>query len=52
MTACETCWNTAYRIARMTGRHQAEVYQELIKANPSDGNHGDVSKPSNDARLT
>lgn len=42
MAACETCWSTAYRIARMTGRHQAEVYRELIKASPSDGSH-DVS---------
>lgn len=44
MSACETCWNTAYRISRMTGRPQAEVYQELIKANPSDGSHAELAQ--------
>lgn len=40
MAACETCWATAYRIARMTGRPQAEVYRELIaRTDPSDGSH-------------
>jgi hypothetical protein len=40
MTACEICWNTAFQIAQMTGRHQAEVYRELItKTDPTDGTH-------------
>lgn len=30
MSACEQCWVDAYTIARMSGRHQAEVYRELI----------------------
>lgn len=30
MTACEACWNRAFTIARTTGRHQAEVYRELL----------------------
>lgn len=39
MAACETCWETAYRIARMTGRHQADVYRELIAKPVTDGSH-------------
>lgn len=34
MSACEECWNSAYTIARLTGRHQVEVYRELIAASP------------------
>lgn len=34
MASCEDCWTRAYTIARMTGRHQAEVYRELIAASP------------------
>lgn len=37
MSACEQCWNQAFVIARRTGRHQAEVYRELIVANPEHG---------------
>lgn len=34
MTACDECWDNAFGIARRTGRHQAEVYRELIATNP------------------
>jgi hypothetical protein len=34
MPACEECWTSAYTIARLTGRHQAEVYRELMAASP------------------
>lgn len=32
--ACDECWARAYGIARAAGRHQVEVYRELIAANP------------------
>ncbi len=32
MSACEQCWMDAYAIARMQGRHQADVYRELLEA--------------------
>lgn len=27
---CDSCWNAAYITARLTGKHQAEVYKELV----------------------
>lgn len=39
MAACEECWSSAFTIARLTGRPQAEVYRELIAASPK--SHGD-----------
>ncbi|AER47609.1 hypothetical protein DS6A_55 [Mycobacterium phage DS6A] len=32
--ACEACWGKAFTQARMTGRHQSDVYAELIAAGP------------------
>lgn len=31
VSACEQCWADAYLIARMSGRHQAKVYRELLE---------------------
>lgn len=36
MAACEECWTDAFVIARATGRHQVEVYQEFIKTRTHD----------------
>ncbi|APQ42258.1 hypothetical protein PBI_MRMAGOO_47 [Mycobacterium phage MrMagoo] len=30
-TVCEECWAKAFVIARTSGKHQAEVYRELVK---------------------
>lgn len=46
MSACEQCWIDAYLIARMSGRHQAEVYLKLI-ATRTHRSVDDDSKPSN-----
>lgn len=47
MTACEQCWTDAYLIARMTGRHQAEVYQDLVAMRTHKGDEGaEVSEPN------
>jgi len=32
MSSCEKCWSDSYRIARSSGKAQAEVYSELVKA--------------------
>lgn len=42
MAACETCWTDSYAIARMQGRHQAEVYHELLETRA----HEDVREAS------
>lgn len=42
MAACETCWETAFKISRMQGRPQVEVYHELLAANPTDLSHADL----------
>lgn len=35
MSACEQCWANAFRVSRMTGRPQVEVYyEELAKMEP------------------
>lgn len=43
MSVCDECWNRAFFIALTTGRHQAEVYRELIAANPE--HSGDEEQP-------
>ena len=32
MSACEDCWNEAYRQARMLGGSQVEHYERLIRS--------------------
>jgi hypothetical protein len=27
---CDSCWNAAYITARLTGKHQSEVYKNLV----------------------
>lgn len=31
MTCCEKCWEKAYTRSRITGKSQAECYQEILK---------------------
>lgn len=31
MSACEECWSRAFEIAIRSGRHQVDVYRELVR---------------------
>lgn len=36
MTACNDCWDEAFRRARIGGGHQAEHYEALLLLHPSE----------------